>query len=447
MRRRAIGITRVSQVGEREGERFASPDVQEDRLRATCEREGIDLIRILPEMDVSGGLPLEERPGLGPAIAAIEAGEAEVLAGAYFDRLFRNLREQADAVQRVEAVRGEVLTVDFGRVTENGSAAQWLSGTMLGAVSEYFKRSAKERSGAAVQRAINRGVPPWPNVTPGFVRGEDGRFRPDTPERVQAVVDALTLRADGQSVANVRDHLRANGYPAISYHGTQTLLCSRVLRGEIHFGGYEPNLNAHDHIVEEDLWQAVQRAKVSRGRRAKSDRLLARLKVLRCATCDGFMVVGSAHHGEYPLYRCSPTGDCPRRVTISAEVVERAVETAVRKAIADEQGRASMQQNARDAESALARSQAELDALIAILDPLEPAARVRLEAATAKRNADRERVEQLRGTSASITVHPATDWDRLNLAERRALIRATIERATVAPGRGAGRVAVKLFGE
>jgi hypothetical protein len=37
------------------------------------------------------------------------------------------------------------------------------------------------------------------------------------------------------------------------------------------------------------------------------------------------MVVGTARHGEYALYRCSPTSDCTARSTISAEMIEALV--------------------------------------------------------------------------------------------------------------------------
>jgi site-specific DNA recombinase len=72
------------------------------------------------------------------------------------------------------------------------------------------------------------------------------------------------------------------------------MLASRVYLGEIHFGTLV-NLRAHPAIVDADLWRRVQRAKVSRGRRAKSDRLLARLGVLRCGTCGARMVVGTSN--------------------------------------------------------------------------------------------------------------------------------------------------------
>ena len=63
------------------------------------------------------------------------------------------------------------------------------------------------------------------------------------------------------------------------------MLRSRMYLGEIHFGELH-NLNAHEPIIKDRaLFERVQRRTVSRGRQAKSERLLARLGVLRCGTC------------------------------------------------------------------------------------------------------------------------------------------------------------------
>jgi len=66
------------------------------------------------------------------------------------------------------------------------------------------------------------------------------------------------------------------------------------------------------------------------------------------------------------------------------------------------------------------------------------------DAATAKRDEARERVDGLGGARAAVIVNASDDWDRLSLDARRALIRPTVERVTIAPGRGAERVAVEL---
>ena len=67
--RRAIGIVRVSQVNDREGDSFASPAEQRDRIEAAFERDGLTLLRIEDEADVSGGKPLERRDKLRRAVS------------------------------------------------------------------------------------------------------------------------------------------------------------------------------------------------------------------------------------------------------------------------------------------------------------------------------------------------------------------------------------------
>ena len=62
--------------------------------------------------------------------------------------------------------------------------------------------------------------------------GEDGCLVPDPAEA--PVVEAFRIRADGGTVADVREHLAAHGIDR-SYHG-DAMLTSRVYLGEIHFG-------------------------------------------------------------------------------------------------------------------------------------------------------------------------------------------------------------------
>ena len=97
--RRAIGIVRVSEVRGREGESFASPAEQRERIEAVCEREGLRPLYVLDELDVSAGTPLDRRAGLRAAVEAIEAGDADVIVAAYFDRLVRWLRVQAELLE------------------------------------------------------------------------------------------------------------------------------------------------------------------------------------------------------------------------------------------------------------------------------------------------------------------------------------------------------------
>lgn len=111
-------------------------------------------------------------------------------------------------------------------------------------------------------------------------------------------------------------------------------------------------------------------------------------------------------------------------------------------------GRASADKDAQDADAALERAQAELDSAIRAFTGLqdEPAALERLTELRMARDAARAEADRLRGLSAALTVTAARDWDALTVAERRGLIRATVARVLVSPGRGGGRVRV-LFVE
>jgi DNA invertase Pin-like site-specific DNA recombinase len=233
-------------------------DQQRERIEAACERDGLRLLRVLDERDVSGSTPLADRKGLLSAVRAVEAGEAQVIVAAYFDRLVRSLKVQGELIERVEAAGGQVLAVDVGRIT-NGSAGQWLTGTLLGAVNEYATRTARERSGEAQRRAVERGAAPFPNVPPGYRRGKDGRLKPHARE-APIVAQAFRLRSEGQTVQQVREFMQANGIKR-SYHATCSLLASRVVLGEIRFGELV-NEKAHEPIVGAETWRAVQRTRV-----------------------------------------------------------------------------------------------------------------------------------------------------------------------------------------
>lgn len=442
--RRAVGVVRVSRVGDRDGESFVSPAEQRERIASACERDGLELTEVIEELDVSGGASLESRHGLRRAVELVESGSADVVVVAYLDRLVRSLTVQAEVVGRVEKAGGAIFAVDVGHLT-NGSAGQWLSGTLLGAVSEYARRVTAERTADAKRRAVERGVAPFPNVPPGYRRRDDGRLEPH-PEQASIVADAFRLRADGATVMETREYLRRHGIER-SFHGVQALLGSRIVLGELRFGELV-NLDAHAAIVDAGTWQRVQRMRSTRGRRAKSERLLARLGVLRCATCDGRMVIGSTDQNgkRHYFYRCSPIGDCPRRVTVSAELAEQVVSDAVRGLLDGMRATATIADGSADAERELELRERELDAAVRAFTGLEDveSARDRLLVLRDERDRARDRLAELQAAAApAVTVTATGDWELLTLEERRALIRAVVGRATVAPGRGAGRITVE----
>src|SRR5262249_11558121 len=192
-----------------------------------------------------------------------------------------------EVVRRVENAGGTIIATDVGEV-RGDTAARKLSSQMLGMVAEYHRDVTAERTAEAKHRAVQRGVAPFPNIPPGYRRGEGRRLEPD-PEQAPVVAEAYRLRAAGATVMEVREYLREHGIER-TFHGTQSLLTSRIVLGELRFGEIV-NPNSQAPIVDARTWQAVQRVRVPRGRRAKSERRLARLGVLRCGTGVGRMLV------------------------------------------------------------------------------------------------------------------------------------------------------------
>jgi site-specific DNA recombinase len=450
--RRAIGIVRVSRSSGRTGESFSSPQDQVDRLRALADEQ--DWAIEIPEpyeIDVSGDALLTDRPQLSRAVLAVQTGQADVIAGAHTERLWWNHETATQVIRLVEDANGEVWSADQGLLTRR-SAADEFSGTVRTAADRLSRRQNTEKTATAIQRAISRGVAPYGHVPAGYMKTDGGRYEPD-PATAPVVADAFRLRAAGGTVDDVWQHLQTSQVQ-ITYSGAYALLHSRVYLGEIHFGKFEPNLAAHEPLIDQETWHAVQRARSPSGRKPKSERLLARLGVLRCGTCNsrlaGSTATGATSRGggggrTYPIYRCGNKA-CARPVSISAASVEEQVVAQVRAEFADVRGRASVESRALAAEALLEHAQAELDAAIRTLSVVgdEPATIQRLAGLRDARDRARVEAERLGGLSVAKAVD-LRHWDRFTVEEQRAAIRGTVKRAVVAPGRGAGRVSVEFF--
>jgi hypothetical protein len=94
---------------------------------------------------------------------------------------------------------------------------------------------------------------------------------------------AIRLRLDGATIREAQAYLNRNGVE-ISYRGLQSAFASKLLVGRIEYGG-EVNVESFDQVIDPETFGQLQRVRATRGRRPKSDRLLARLRILRCGTC------------------------------------------------------------------------------------------------------------------------------------------------------------------
>ena len=197
---------------------------------------------------------------------------------------------------------------------------------MMGAAFQYYAEVTGEKVKAAQERVVARGVLPNSEdlarlcARRGRRAGRGARGGAGRRAGVQAP-------RPGASLVEIQALLAENGIER-SISGVASMLRSRMYLGEIHFGELH-NTHAHEPIIKDrGLFERVQRRTVSRGRQAKSERLLARLGVLRCGTCGSRMVINS-YSGNY---RCGDTSanPCRRRAAVKADRVEEMVLDAVR---------------------------------------------------------------------------------------------------------------------
>jgi Recombinase len=276
-------------------------------------------------------------------------------------------------------------------------------------------------------------------VPVGYARGENGVLTVE-PAAAKVVVKAFRRRDRGASLVEIQALLAENGIER-ALSGVSWMLRSRMYLGEIHFGELH-NTHAHEPIIKDRaLFDRVQRRTVSRGRQAKSERLLARLGVLRCGTCASRMVINS----DSGSYRCGDTSAnrCRRRAAVKADRVEAMVRDAVRAcwAGADMHPRASRRQRSREADEAIERANADLDDTIRQLGEVgllgRPASRETLEKLTAALD-DAHAVRARLGDGGKSDVIGPDEIDKLpepakRLAAWRRLIGDTVESVMVAP--------------
>lgn len=438
-RKRAVGIVRVSELAGREGESFRSPGDQRAIIERTAEQQGWRLVATFEELDVSAYTrDLNQRPGLGPAVAMIEAGEADVIIGPYFDRLFRNIKYQITTLERIEAAGGSVLASDVGEVRTD-TASRWLTSSMLGLISEYLTKLTAEKTQEAKVKAIAAGIPIMPNnaIPFGYRKDPVTRHLVVQEDEAEVVREAFRMREADATLESIRDFLHAHGGKMKGIRGVQNLLKQRAYLGELHFGKLT-NLHAHEAIVDPGLFRTVQGKRVARDqKRTASELLLARLGIARCASCGNALVVGSqwqtranGEKRQYTDYRCSNMGDCKDRVVVSSPLLDEAVIRYI-KAL-DAEGHASASEELDAAERTYLQAEEQLSAMVELLDGLGDlaATRKKLDDLKAKREETFEHWQSLRALHGTKGIR-ASDWDELSINAQRALIRGRIRTVLV----------------
>lgn len=204
--RRAVVYLRVST--DEQTESGLGLEAQLAACQAWCAGRGLEVVAVHRDEGVSGSTPVDKRPGLTAALAALSRGA--VLVAAKRDRLARSV---GIAAVLEEAARRLGATVETPDAPDSDDPfAQAMRG-MMDVFAQLERAMIASRTKAALAAKKARGEKTGGALPLGRALAEDGRTLVEDTAEGEAVALVRALRADGLSMAEIVARLNAEGVP------------------------------------------------------------------------------------------------------------------------------------------------------------------------------------------------------------------------------------------
>lgn len=367
---RALGLVRVSK--ERDG--MISPDVQRVAIDDYATSRGCTITGWLEGIDESGSRARSAWwPRLDQAVAAVEAGQYDVIIVWKYSRIARHRLRWAVAIDRVEEAGGRIESATE-QVDTTTSTGRFTRG-MLAELQAFEAERIGEVWKSVHQNRIDSGRPANGKPRFGYTYDRDAKVHVPDPETGPVLADLYRRYVAGESVYQLVRWLNGHGWRTTSDGKRQGGTWSdRSLRrvmdsgfasgrflvdGQLHDGIHEP-------LIDETLWQAYQDSRRLRAARpARTERSQYLLSgLIRCARCEGSMVAGQYGTRREPKYRCKNGKEQGREVCTGGYVMASYVEAEVLTWLRDLAGEVEQHRDAALAASArLATVRSEADRL------------------------------------------------------------------------------------
>jgi site-specific DNA recombinase len=224
----------------------ASTDEQPETLLAQrqvlvdfCRTRKVTLGEVFVDEDVSGGVPLDERPQGKQLVQLVDSRQVNAVVATRLDRLFRST---IDCLVTTDAWHSTGVALMLGDVgggsVDTSTAIGRLMLTIIAGVTEYERGVISERTTAVLENKRKRGHAtnhaPYGYTIRRVGEGEDAISYLDPCPREQRVLSLITeLAAGGMSIRAIVKHLtdageRARG-PSGEWHVTTI---ARLLKRE-----------------------------------------------------------------------------------------------------------------------------------------------------------------------------------------------------------------------
>lgn len=442
------GIVRVSHMGIRQaGADDFHADRDQTRLIEGAVPKDDELVILAPELNVSGGLPHEQRPSLLAAIEGIEAGVYVGIIVGYLSRLGRNVKEQLRTYDRVHAAGGRIIVAQEG--IDARTRGGRLQRNILAAIHEDEREMHVERFDNLRRWACEAGIWKQRQTPLGYSRDDQTRrLVPD--DHADDVRWAFRSRGAGGEILTIATRL------GMTPSGVRALLRNPVYLGELRTGGRTQrdgtvsplyvNESAHPALVTREEFEAVQHRAVRHPRSSRPAALLAGLA--RCASCGHLMTRRGASYGCVEHHSGAR---CPAPAFLSESNLDAYVTPIALAELQNVRTRAGQGDALQQSRERRAAAERELNSYLQAVSVLDVGAEAFAQGAAIRRHgvdeaiADERRHLAARPAAIPLGGTLANHWPDMDPHHRNALLRALLDTVVVkrAGGRGHTRVAIE----
>ncbi len=306
---KAVAYCRVS---TKEQVRNTSLETQQQAIRAYCDREGIEVVRVFLEEGESA--KTADRTQLRELLAYCRSSPVDLVLVWKFDRFARDLEQHIGLRTKLRS-----LGVQVRSVTEpvGEDPAGKLMENVLASFAQFDNDVRAQRTRAGMKARAEQGY--WTTRTPiGYVRVVDHKGKSNLaadPDRAPFVRTAFDLVARGTvAIEDVRRQLVAEGFKTTTGRPVAPQTFHRMLRNPAYSGRVVVESLGVDvpaafpALVDDRTFAAVQQRLGSGGppRRRDGDEDFPLRRFAFCAGCARPMAGcwSKGRRNVYPYYRC-----------------------------------------------------------------------------------------------------------------------------------------------
>jgi len=335
---RAIAAVRLSHLTDA----TTSVGTQTESIEDYCKRKNIEIVATTSDLDVSGGKPIRERPGVGPYLTDDHINEWDALVIYKLDRGFRSHHDFVNFYYEFCEMRGKQVISVGENIDMSTREGKFMAGILVQFAEWELARMSERRGTAqsAIRREARYGGGPFAF---GYEPYRDGSlwylkphpvYQAETVKMAEAIVSGKSAGATAEDMNNrkvptsrdVQRILAGKEPRGIKWttHSVVQHLRSDAIRGYVlhHQAGRKPvrvlgadgDYVMREPLISDELWYKVQRqldanTVVHSGVRSKGSTLL---RVAFCGYCNAPL-----HQSRYrnpsgkssrEYYRCRDMG-------------------------------------------------------------------------------------------------------------------------------------------